>query len=267
VAAIEPELDVALVKVDKKDLDLKEDEYFDVAEAAKGPVAEAGTGVLAFSNQFHIATRDEPMSVQRGTIAAYGKLYGRIGIFEATYRGNVYVIDAITNNPGAGGGLITTRTGEPLGLIGRELRNELTATWINYAIPFNATIEVATKDGKKKVSVVDVVTLKEKYKPLPPRPKDRNLVYHGIVFVPNVVERTPPYVEEVVPGSPGAGAKLQPDDLVAYVDGLPTPDINTLNEILSSYAPGTEVRLEIQRGERFVTVPLKLIRPPGPAKK
>ena len=41
------------------------------------------------------------MSVQRGVIADYAKLYGRLGIFEATYRGDVYVIDAITNNPGA----------------------------------------------------------------------------------------------------------------------------------------------------------------------
>ncbi|MFM7152271.1 MAG: hypothetical protein ACKO23_20780, partial [Gemmataceae bacterium] len=32
----------------------------------------------------------------RGVIAAYARLYGRLGIFEATYRGNVYVIDAPT---------------------------------------------------------------------------------------------------------------------------------------------------------------------------
>src|SRR5438270_12682735 len=149
VAAIEPELDVALVKIDKKDLDLKEDEYFDVAEAAKRPPAEAGTGVLAFSNQFEIATRDEPLSVQRGVVASYSKLYGRLGIFEATYRGDVYVIDAITNNPGAGGGVITTRRGELLAMIGKELRNELTNNWINYAIPFNASVEVPDKEGKK----------------------------------------------------------------------------------------------------------------------
>ena len=52
------------------------------------------------------------MSVEHGVVAAYARLYGRKGIFEATYRGNVYVIDAITNNPGAGGGVITTRHGE-----------------------------------------------------------------------------------------------------------------------------------------------------------
>src|SRR5205807_8857615 len=126
VVAFEPELDVALVKIgtnqDKVVID--DDGYFDAVEAARRPVAEPGTGVLAFSNQFQIATRDEPLSVQRGVIAAYSRLYGRIGIFEATYRGDVYVLDAITNNPGAAGGALTTRKGELLGLIGKELRNE-----------------------------------------------------------------------------------------------------------------------------------------------
>ena len=45
----EPELDVALVKIgrDKEKIELDEDQYFDVFAAAKRPVAEPGTGVLA----------------------------------------------------------------------------------------------------------------------------------------------------------------------------------------------------------------------------
>ncbi len=127
-----------LVKIGDNKIKVEDLPYFDVVEAAKRPPVEPGTGVLAFSNQFQIATRDEPMSVQRGVVASYSKLYGRLGIFEATYKGDVYVVDAITNNPGAAGGALTTRKGELLGLIGKELRNELTNTWINYAIPINA---------------------------------------------------------------------------------------------------------------------------------
>ena len=104
LVATEPELDVALLKIGTDKDTVENMPYFDVFEAAKRPVAEPGTGVLAFSNQFNIVTRDEPMSIQHGRIAAYSRLYGRIGIFEAPYTGNVYVIDAITNNPGAAGG-------------------------------------------------------------------------------------------------------------------------------------------------------------------
>jgi serine protease Do len=263
VVAIEPELDVALVKIDpgKDKLELP---YFDVAEAAKKPTAEAGTGVLAFSNQFQIATREEPLSVQRGVIASYAKLYGRIGIFEAAYKGNVYVIDAITNNPGAGGGALTDRKGELLGLVGKELRNEQTATWINYALPINATIDVPLPDNKTRtVSIVELVEKKEQYQPTDPNRKgaEGGGGFTGIVLVPNVVDRTPPYVEEVVRGSPAAKAGIKPDDLIVYIDGLPVVSVATFKEIMDRYRPEMEVKLEIRRGEKLQTVTLKIDKP------
>jgi serine protease Do len=268
VIAREPQLDIALVEIDAGQRKLDIEHYFDATAAAKRPVQEPGTGILAFSNQFQIATRDEPMSIQRGVVAAYSKLAGRIGVFEAAYHGDVYVVDAITNNPGAGGGVITTRKGELLGLIGKELRNELTNTWINYAIPLSATIDVPGKDGKKvKVSIMDIVTKGKDYKPLPKIDKVAIRAFHGIVLVPNVVERTPPYIEEVIPGSPADKAKLKPDDLIVYIDGLPVPDINTFNTILAGYGPGGEPKLEIQRGDKLTTVPIKLERLPEKKKK
>ncbi len=270
VVCAEPELDVALVKIgrDKEKIELDEDQFFDVVAAAKRPLAEPGTGILAFSNQFQIATRDEPMSIQRGVIASYGKLYGRLGIFEATYRGDVYVLDAITNNPGAGGGVITTRKGELLGLIGRELRNELTNTWINYAMPFSAKIDVRQQDDKVvTTAILDLVEKKDKYKPVPKAKVEGGGGYTGIVLVPNVVERTPPYVEEVDPNSPAAKAALKPDDLIVYVNGLPVVDINTYHEIMARFRPDTEVKLEIQRGNKLSTVSIKVEKTKGGPKK
>src|SRR5207253_4272664 len=158
-------------------------------------------------------TRDEPMSVMHGVITAYSRLYGRIGVHDAAFTGQVYVIDAITNNPGAAGGVITTRKGELLGLIGKELRNELTNTWINYAVPIGAKATVSVPDEQnpmmtkaRLVSVVDIVTEKEKYKPGIKREKVEGGGYLGITFVPNVVDRTPAYVEEVDQNSPAAKA-------------------------------------------------------------
>lgn len=263
VIATEPELDVALLKIGDKKLQVEDLPYFDVAAAAKREPVEPGTGVLAFSNQFQIATRDEPMSVQRGVVASYSKLYGRIGIFEATYKGDVYVVDAITNNPGAAGGALTTRNGELLGLVGKELRNELTNTWINYAIPINARITVTQADGKEAtVSILDIVEKKEKYKPLTPGKKNEGPgVYTGILLVADPVERTPPYVEEVVPGSPADKAKLRPDDLIVYVDGVLVGDIHTFREVLSRYHPNQTVKLEVQRDRKLQTITLTLEKP------
>jgi serine protease Do len=265
VVAIEPELDVALVKIGDNKVKVEDLPFFDVSEAAKRTPVEPGTGVLAFSNQFQIATRDEPMSVQRGVVASYSRLFGRLGIFEATYKGDVYVVDAITNNPGAAGGALTTRKGELLGLVGKELRNELTNTWINYGIPINARITVTQADGKEaSVSILDIVEKKEKYKPLaPPRKRnsDEPVVYTGILLVADPVERTPPYVEDVVPGSPADKAKLRSDDLIVYVDGLLVGDIRTFNDILSRYHPNQTIKLEIQRERKLQTVSLTLEKP------
>ncbi len=263
IVAIEPELDVALVKIGDNKNKVEDLPYFDVVEAAKRPPVEPGTGVLAFSNQFQIATRDEPMSIQRGVVASYSRLYGRIGIFEATYKGDVYVVDAITNNPGAGGGALTTRKGELLALIGKELRNELTNTWINYAIPISARITVSQADGNPAtVSILDVLEKKEKYKPLTlPKKNEGPGVYTGIILVADPVERTPPFIEDVVPGSPAENAKLQADDLIVYVDGILVGDIHAYNDVLSRYHPNQTVKLEIQRDRKLQTISLKLDKP------
>jgi S1-C subfamily serine protease len=269
VVAIEPELDVALVKIDPGKGSKLELEYFDVVKAAQRPLAEPGTTVLAFSNQFKIADRNEPMSVQRGMISSYSKLFGRIGIFQAAYRGNVYVIDAITNNPGAGGGVITTRKGELLGLIGKELRNELTNTWINYAVPIGATIKVQQADDKTvTASILDLIEKKEKYRQIVKKAEQNaGGGYTGLVLIDNVVELTPPYVDEVEPNSPAALAKIQPDDLIVYVDGQPVVDVNTFREVMNHYRPGMKIQLEVQRGNKLNTVMITLEKPRTPAPK
>src|SRR5262249_23725401 len=67
----EPELDVALIQVEGQVENLP---FFDFAAAAKAPLSQPGDWVLAFTNQFEIATKEEPLSVQRGVVAAYAKL-------------------------------------------------------------------------------------------------------------------------------------------------------------------------------------------------
>ena len=260
VVVMEPELDAALLKIDQVE-DLP---FFDVGAAARVTKVKPGDAVLAFTNEFQIATRDEPVSVQHGVIAAYSRLHGRRGIFEAPYTGSVYVIDAITNNPGAGGGALTTRKGELLGIIGKELRNTLTDTWVNYAVPIHELTSFVEKAKKGE------------YRPLArSQPATARAGYHGIILVPNVVERTPPFVEEVIPGSPAAKSGLRPDDLIVYLDGQQVVSVKAFRELIERSPPGTIVKLEVRRadkdsgGERLIGVEVKLEEPPvkGSARK
>ena len=193
-------------------------------EAAKRPSADVGTGVLAFSNQFEIATRDDPMSVQHAVVTSYAKLQGRIGFYETPFTGKVYVVDAITNNPGVGRRRLTTRKGELLGVIGKELRNELTNTWINYSIPVNSQSEVNRPDGKTATTVHDRSAAEQgKVQAAQPDRKPGEgydgLQRHRAGAQPVDARRRTSRTCE--PESPAAKAGLQPDDLIVYVDGVP----------------------------------------------
>lgn len=258
LVAAEPLLDVALLRIKDndrfKELPLP---YFDLSK--KPPEVHVGDWVLAFSNAFEVAMRDEPVSVLRGTIAAIAPFSGRRGVNEAPYKGTVYILDAITNNPGANGGIITTRKGELIGLIGKELRNTLTETWVNYAMPIKDLTEFARK------------AMRGDYKPIvrPDEKKEDKKAYHGIVLVPDVLDKTPPYIEEVIPGSPAAKAGLRPDDLIVFVRVPHAAGGNELEErvmanckvfrdTMMSIDPGATVKVIVRRGMQLLSFDLAL---------
>ncbi len=259
VLAREPELDVALLKIDDE-VDFLP--AFDFAKEASQPLAETGAWILAFSNQFQIATRDEPMSVQRGVIAAYAELRGKRGHFDAPFSGEVYFLDCVANNPGAAGGIVTTRKGELLGIVGRELKNALSDTWVNYAVPIQATVDITRQDQPAKVSMTTFIkeAMAGAYKQSDDRKrKEDKSGYHGITLVANAVSTTPPYVEEVNPGSPASKAGLRPD---VYVEGELVTTIRVFRDIMKTYGAGDEIKMEIQRGNRLESVKLKLENQP-----
>lgn len=265
----EPELDVALLKIDEEVNALP---HFDFEREAARPGAENGDWILAFSNQFKIALRNEPMSVQRGVVMALADLRGRRGIFDAPFSGDVYFLDVIACNPGAAGGIVTNRKGELLGILGRELKSTQTDTWINYAVPIQAAVDVQRedKDGKFKTEKVTMGSfvreaMKGNYQASTKRKFEDRGAYHGIILVVNAVSSTPPYVEEVMVGSPAAKAGLQPDDLILYVGGEPVPTIKAFRETLKQYDPGREISLQFQRGNKLESVKLTLAKQPKAA--
>ena len=125
----DPRLELAVLKIDADELP-----HFDLAAAVP---AESGSRVLAFSNLFGVATGDEPASVQHGIISVKTRLDARRGVFESPYHGDVYVLDAMTNNPGAAGGALVNQFGELLGMLGKELRSAQNNIWLNYALPID----------------------------------------------------------------------------------------------------------------------------------
>ena len=255
VLGAEPQLDLAVLKLQAENLDLP---TFDLSSEATD--AGPGTRVLGFSNMFRVATGDERVSVIHGVLAAKAPLAGRKGAFEASYEGVAYIVDAITNNPGAGGGVLTTRSGRLLGMIGKEIRNAETNTWVNYAVPI---VELKTpieqiiagryKARTRETEKTDQVA---RYRPLD----------FGLVLVPDVLFRTPAFVDSVLPGSAAASVGLKPDDLVIFVNGDLIQSCAVLKQRFGRLEAGQTVKLVVRRGNELVPVEMAVPAKAAPAR-
>jgi len=239
----DPRLEVAVLKIEGEDLD-----HFDLDKTVD---VEAGTRVLAFSNLFGVATGNEPASVQHGIVAVKTRLQARRGVFETPYNGPVYVLDAVTNNPGAGGGALVTRGGALIGMLGKELRNSLNNTWLNYAMPIAEFRQSVDQIRTGKFIARDEA-------PSPDKPEQSlNLQMLGIVLLPDVLPRTPPYVDSVNSGSPAAAAGIRPDDLIILLGERLIQSSKALRAELEFIDYEDRVKLTVIRGQELLDFELK----------
>jgi S1-C subfamily serine protease len=239
----DPRMEIALLKVDGANLP-----HFDLSQAATGV---EGTRVLAFSNLFGVATGDEPVSVLHGTIAAVTTLSARRGAYETAYQGPVYVLDAMTNNPGAAGGALTDSRGQLLGLLGKQLRNARNNIWLNYALPVSELTPAveALKTAKSQPETAHPVAANPA--------QTLKAADLGLVLVPNVLERTPPFVDSVRADSPAAKAGIRPDDLVVFVDNQLVQSCTALAAELEKLDRDGEIHLVLLRSGELTEVTLK----------
>lgn len=242
----DPRLEIAVLKIAATELP-----HFDLNQV-KSPQAgiQAGTNVLAFSNLFNVATGEEAASVQHGVVAAITNLAARRGVFQSPYRGQVLVLDAVTNNPGAAGGVLTDRRGNLVAMLGKELRSSLDNTWLNYAVPISELNQSVTEilSGKARPRT----RLETARRPAEPM----TLELLGIILVPDVLPKTPPFIDRVRTESPAAKAGLRPDDLILFVNDLTINSAQALRDEIAMIDRIDEVRLVMLRGQELINVSL-----------
>jgi S1-C subfamily serine protease len=244
VIGMDPRSEIAVLKIDGEGLP-----HFSLDEAVP---LDAGSRVLAFSNLYGVAFGNEAASVLKGSVAAKAELAARRGAYETNYRGTAYVLDAMTNNPGAAGGALTDRRGRLAGLLGKELRSSLTNIWLDYAIPI----------GEIVAPVEEIIA--GKFRPMPrdenvKKPKEaHSLALLGINLVTDFLPKTPPFIESVKPGSPAAKAGVKPDDLILFVGERVVPSCKQLADELTFLDRLDPVKLTIQRGQDLVEISIQL---------
>jgi serine protease Do len=237
----DPRLELAILKVEADDVP-----HFDLAATA---TADEGSRVLAFSNLFGVAAGDEAASVQHGIVAVTTRLDARRGVFESPYKGTVYVVDAMTNNPGAAGGALVDQQGRLLGMLGKELRSAQNNIWLNYALPIE----------ELRGSIEQI--LAGKFRPTqtkseldPDEAVEIDLL--GLVLVPDVLERTPPYVDVVRANSPAAAVGVRPDDLIVFVGENLVHSCSGFRDELEHVERGTPIKLVLMRGQELIEIEL-----------
>lgn len=254
VVGIDPNLEIAVLSTDKSTANFFEispsKPAGNVDQVVKSKPIHTGDRVLAFSNLFGIATGSEMSSIQKGVIMATTQLDARRGTFESVYQGPIYVIDAMTNNPGAAGGALTDMQGHILGMLGKELRDARANTWLNYAIPIAQISESAVRiiEGKSILRTAD--SRKTADRPI-------SLMDLGIALIPDVLAKTPAYIDLVQPSSPASVAKLAADDLVLFVNSVRITSQNALRNELKYIDQADDVTMLIQRGTILREVTLR----------
>lgn len=219
--------------------------YFDLTNFVE---LAPGDRFFALSNMFKVAAGDEPVSVMHGMILAKAPLTARRGRFQTSLETPVYFLDAVTNNPGAAGGVIVSLDGGFAGMIGRELRGEATETWINYALP---AAFIAERVGP--VIAGGEIARSDESDDLKPA-DERRPISLGLVMVPDITARTPAFVSEVLDDSIARDAGFERDDLILFANGTPIRSIRELTTLLSRAERGDEMSFVVRRSGRLVTL-------------
>jgi S1-C subfamily serine protease len=233
VVGIDPNLEIAVLATEQET-----DNYFDITQSLDAPV---GGRVLAFSNLYGIATGNEMSSVQKGVIMARTELNARRGSFESVYQGPVFIIDAMTNNPGAAGGALTSFDGQLIGMLGKELRDSSANTWLNYAVPMSEL-----RDSIERILAGKSIDRSASSRRMADRPT--SLAEMGIVLIPNVLVKTPAFVDLVKADSAAELAGLESDDLILFVNSNRVSSQSALIEELQYIDRADAVALLVQRG-------------------
>ncbi len=238
LVGVDPRRELAVLKIEATDIPA----FAVVPDADPAP---PGTRIVALSNMFGVAVGDERVTAQRGVVAAFVPLEARRGAAEAPYRGSVYVLDCTTNNPGSPGGAVIDTSGQLLGILGKELRSTESGIWLNYALPAS---ELAAGSEEILTGTVGPDSPDDA-----PRFDPRHL---GAVLVPDLLDRTPPFVESVDPASPAARAGLRSDDLVIAVGPRSVTTRASMEQALGALASGDPVKLTVIRSGTLVELDL-----------
>jgi serine protease Do len=215
----DPKTDIAVIKVDAKDLPA-----ITLADSSK---IEVGDRVLAIGNPFGIGE-----TVTSGIVSAKGR---RVGILADVEGYEDFIQTDAAINPGNSGGALVDVDGRLVGINTAILSRNGGFQGVGLAVPANLVGTVAdslVKNGKVIRGYLGVGI-----QPITPQLQESF----------NLKSRDGALVSEVKPDAPAAKAGLKEGDVITAINGQPIKDPTSLTFAVTAIAPGTKVNVDILR--------------------
>lgn len=226
VIGADPPTDVALIKVDAKDLP--------AIIIGDSNLLRVGDQVLAIGNPFGVG-----QTVTKGIVSALNR-----NINLMAYSDLIQTDAAI--NPGNSGGALVNMEGELVGMNAAILSRSGGSQGIGFAIPTSMIMRVVDplkSDGKVSRAYLGV---------LPQEVNQAVAQYYGLEKPEGVL------IAQVNEDTPAKKAGLEDGDIILSVDGRDISNPSMLRNVISLSDVGHEAKLEILREGKHKTVKVKL---------
>lgn len=241
VVGRDPSTDVAVIKIDGKDLP--------VATLGDDNASRVGQWVVAIGNPMGL-----DFTVTAGIISAKGRPLP--GLLSSRYAITDYIQTDAAINPGNSGGPLVNIRGEVIGI--NSAIASATGTYAGYGFAIPVTLAKQVMDdlisyGKVRRSVIGVGIVDA---------TAADAKAAGLDQVSGVLVQTysfPPNDDE----SPAKKAGVEPGDVIVAADGKPTDRVSTLQRIVRTHKPGETVTFDVMRFGSKKSFRVKLAEAPS----
>jgi len=235
VIGADPQTDVALIKISASGLP--------AATLADSSKLRVGDVVLALGAPMELSR-----SVTQGIVSALGRSgMGIIGRRDMQGYEDFIQTDA-SINPGNSGGPLVDAMGRVIGINTAIYSRSGMNAGIGFSIPINLALRIAedlTDDGEVTRGFLGIL------------PAD---IDSEIAKIYNLNDESGALVRKVTKNSPAAKAGLQVGDVILSVSGQKVESASKLPVIVSSYKPDSEIKLDILRDGKPMSLTAKLAK-------
>jgi serine protease Do len=223
----DPQTDVAIVKIDGKDLP-----YLQMGDSEE---IDIGEWVIAIGSPFQLEA-----SVTVGVVSAKGRQNLKITDFEDFIQTDAAI------NPGNSGGPLLSLKAEVIGINTAIVSRSGGYMGIGFAIPSNMAKNIM-------VQIIDKGSVTRGFLGVSLQPVDKD-----IADAFNLPKPEGALISEVVKDSPADNAGLKQGDIIIEYNKIPVKSLQTFRNEISLMNPGSTVTIKVNRKGQILTIPVTL---------